>query len=70
MGHQTVVAFLFPARENPRTVQNSFNELVRLIILIALTFTAAMFGSFWVWALFVAVGWTLFVTVRENLRAA
>ena len=50
-------------------MQNPFNELVRLMILIALTFTAAVFGSFWVWALFAAVGYTLFVTVRETFRS-
>jgi hypothetical protein len=69
MGSKRIVAFCAARRKNFHTVQNSFNELIRLLVLIALTFAAAMFGSVWVWALFVAVGWTLFVTVRENFRA-
>ena len=56
-------------RKNRVTVQNSFSELIRLLVLIALTFAAAVFGSFWVWALVVALTWTLIATVRENLRA-
>jgi hypothetical protein len=55
-------------RKNSRTVNTAFDELVRLLVLLTLTFAAAIFGSYWVWALTAALGYTLFVTVRENWR--
>jgi len=49
-------------------VQTSFDELIRLLVLLPLTFAATVFGSFWVWALLGAVGWMIFATVRSNIR--
>lgn len=49
-------------------MNTAFDELVRLLVLLGLTFAAAIFGSWWVWALTAALGYTLFVTIRENWR--
>lgn len=57
-------------RKNRSIVQNSFSELMRLLVLLALTFAAAIFGSFWVWALTAALGWTAVAGLREKFRAA
>jgi hypothetical protein len=55
-------------RDHLHLVQNPFTELVRLLVLIALTVVAAVFGSFWVWGLLGAVSWNLFAAVRSTLR--
>ena len=68
--YQTVsIAFRCALRNNRPIVNTAFDELVRLLVLLALTFAAAIFGSYWVWALTAALAYTLFVTVRENRRA-
>lgn len=57
-------------RLESRTVQAHFNELLRLLILLPLTFAATVFGSFWVWALLGAVTWAVVAAIRQNLRPA
>lgn len=57
-------------RLESRTVQSHFSELVRLLILLPLTFAATVFGSFWVWGLLGAVTWTVVAAIRQNLRHA
>ena len=70
MGTHPFVAILARMRDNLFTVNTAFDELVRLLVLLSLTFAAAIFGSYWVWALAAALGHTLYVTVRENRRTA
>ena len=57
-------------RLESRTVQSHFSELVRLLILLPLTFAATVFGSFWVWGLLAAVTWTVVAAIRQTLRHA
>ena len=70
MGHHSIVAIQARVHDNSRIVNTAFDELVRLLVLLSLTFAAAIFGSYWVWALAAALAHTLFVTVRENRRTA
>ena len=50
-------------------MHTAFDELLRLVLLLSLTFAAALFGSWWVLALTAALGYTLIATIRENRSA-
>lgn len=41
-----------------------------MLVLIAFTIAAAVFGSYWVWGLFAAVSWNLVAAFRTYLRPA
>jgi hypothetical protein len=67
---QILLASTAQRRQNFHAVQNSFDSLIRLLVLLAFTFATVAFGSFWIIGLAGAAAWVGVAALRDRYRAA